>query len=116
VVYDVGFGRSGDGGADAGCARATRASVAWQYAPAGPNAEDMGSFRILADGSRVIDWGQRFTDAGSVAHPTAVEVDLAGEELLDIDLNSTGPSVSYRTVKIPLSTFDLESLRNAAGM
>ncbi len=67
----------------------------------------MGSFRILPDGSHVIGWGlipgQGFT-----------EVDMEGHDLAD--LTFPDGNTTYRAIKVPLGTFDLESLRNTAGL
>jgi hypothetical protein len=91
VAYDV----------DAGTA-----SVAWQYQGRAP-VDAMGSVTILPDGSRVIGWG---TQAGN---PTFSEVTPDGGDLLDFSFSDGDQS--YRARKVPLSAFDLETLRNAVG-
>jgi hypothetical protein len=107
VVYDVVVGE-GDGGADAGaaCGDAGAAVVSWQRAGSGPS-RAMGSFRILPDGSRVIGWGlvpgQGFT-----------EVDLAGDDL--VDLTFPDGNTTYRAIKVPTSALDLGVLRSTAGL
>jgi hypothetical protein len=113
VVYDVVVGAD-DGGtaSDGGCkdggsnTAPGTATVAWQRAGAGPSAA-MGSFRIDPDGSRVIGWGL-------VPGAGFTEVDADGNALLDMtfaDENS-----SYRAIKVPTSTFDLDALRRMAGV
>jgi hypothetical protein len=84
------------------------ATVAWQYKAQG-NSSDRGSFRISPDGSRVIGWGHNVA-AGLVF----TEVDDQGHDLMDFYFPNYG--ISYRAIKVPLSTFDLEVLRNTAGL
>jgi hypothetical protein len=121
VVYDVVVGGAGDGGADGGgtggigdCDGGAldggapgQATVAWQYEGT-VSSSATGSFRISADGSRVIGWG-----LGGAAARTFTEVDVGGHPLLDFaftDGNST-----YRAIKVPLVAFDLGVLRSTAG-
>jgi Arylsulfotransferase (ASST) len=107
VVYDVSVGGSGtEGCGDTPPAKAG-ATMSWQYRSA-TTAVAMGSFRILADGSRVIGWGS------SLEYKLALtEVDVAGHDLIDM-LFLSGTD-SYRAVKVPISAFDLEVLRRATG-
>jgi hypothetical protein len=110
LVLDVVVGM--DGGSIADCGTVTNdtpgATLAWQYA--GPiNSEIRGSFRILPDGSRVIDWGSLDNSSRLVF----TEVDVQGNDLLDFYF--TDGDVSYRVVKVPLSAFDLGVLRSTAG-
>jgi hypothetical protein len=115
VVYDVsvGPGDAGTGadcGAGAGDGGTTPATVAWQYIGKAP-AQAMGSFRILADGSRVIGWGV------ATPHYTSFsEVDLAGRDLLDFNLDYANLDGSYRAIKVPATALDLGLLRAAAGL
>jgi hypothetical protein len=110
VVYNVHLGAS-DG--DAGCKSAKgdagaawTADVAWQYQ--GPsNSSSMGSFRILPDGSRVIGWG------APTSTLAMTEVDIHGNDLLDLSLAQG--IVTYRALKVPLSAFDLNVLRQSVG-
>ena len=111
VVYDVVVGGSDGGAADCDGGTAVdggtpgQATVAWQYKGA-LSVAATGSFRISADGSRVIGWG--FGGAPDLAF---TEVDVNGNDLLDFrfpDGNST-----YRAIKVPSSTFDLGALRSA---
>jgi len=109
VLYDVIVG-GGDGGAcaapfDAGVAPGT-ATREWQY-PGPAKSAGVGSFRVLPDGSHVIGWGLIGLSL------VFTEVDLQGDDLLDFSFGNAGPS--YRAVKVPLGTFDLGTLRNAAG-
>ena len=115
VVYDVVVGGAdggetgceGGAGAGAGDAGAGQATVAWQYKGL-VSSSATGSFRISADGSRVIDWG-----LGGAPDRTFTEVDVNGNDLLDFAF--TDGNVSYRTIKVPLTTFDLGTLRTAVG-
>jgi len=105
VVYDVVVG-AGDAGCGDGGTAAGTATVSWQRAGPVPSLA-MGSFRILADGSRVIGWG-------AIPGAGFTEVDVDGNDLADMtfpDGNTT-----YRALKVPLDAFDLEALRNAAGL
>ena len=83
------------------------ASVVWQY-KGEVTSDVMGSFRILADGSRVIGWGLR-----SAPGPSFSEVDDGGNDLLDFAFLSA--DVTYRAIKIPATAFDLGLLRRRAG-
>ncbi len=86
------------------------ATRAWQcQAPVATKANSEGSFRILADGSRVIGWG-----LGGTTDLVFSEVDVNGNDLLDfafLDQNA-----SYRAVKIPTTAFDIGVLRASAGI
>jgi Arylsulfotransferase (ASST) len=110
VIYDVVVGGgSASSCADGGkpsCASPGTAVVAWQYKGTGPSA-DTGSFR-LTDLGRVIDWG-----FGGEPNLVFTEVDESGNDLLDFYFND-GTS-SYRTVKVPLSAFPIDVLRQTAG-
>jgi hypothetical protein len=101
VIYDVSVALGDGGSPDAGVA-----SVAWQY-PGSAVVPEMGSFRISTDGSRVIGWGDD-------PNHGFTEVDALGHDVLDMAF--TDGDVSYRAIKIPLSAFDLEVLRNSAGL
>jgi Arylsulfotransferase (ASST) len=87
---------------DAGVSAAT---LAWQYKGAA-SVTVQGSFRITADGSRVIGWGINGGHAFT-------EVDVAGNDLLDFYFPGGGGT--YRAIKVPLTAFDLSVLRNTAG-
>jgi arylsulfotransferase ASST len=108
VLYDVAIG-SGDGGCDAGTAGA---SVAWQYAGKASSGAS-GSFRISADGSRVIGWGLQ---SESIVF---TEVDDGGNDLIDlVSTNSAfvSPMQSYRAIKVPEAALDLDAMRMTAGL
>jgi Arylsulfotransferase (ASST) len=112
IVYDVVVGAA-DGGTTAGdCGTseggAPGATVAWQYEGTS-SSDDRGSFRVGADGSRVIDWGTI-----GPRHPVFTEVDVMGRDLLDFYF--TQNDVSYRAIKAPLTAFDLGVLRTTAGL
>jgi hypothetical protein len=114
VIYDVSVGGS-DGGTSADCGMGSdggtgQATVAWQYKGTGTSVA-MGSFRIFADGSRVIGWGY-----ASVNHTAFSEVDLGMNDLLDFDLDFASVDGTYRAIKLPLSALDLDVLRSTAGV
>jgi hypothetical protein len=111
VVYDVSVPLPGDAGAgaacgDAGAGGAPGATVAWEYKGTA-SVGGLGSFRILPDGSRIISWGY----GGSLF--AFSEVDVAGNDLVDFELNFG--NFTDRAIKVPLSQFDLNALRTAAG-
>jgi hypothetical protein len=111
VVYDVAVGAADSGGVgDGGCPDAGivpgTATVSWKYEGAAPSTA-MGSFRISADGSRVVGWGLA-SDAAFT------EVDGAGNDLLDMSF--TDGNTTYRAIKVSLATFDLGLLRSTAGL
>jgi hypothetical protein len=60
-----------------------------------------------ADGSRVIGWGL-------IPGEGFTEVDVDGNDLAD--LTFPDGNTTYRAIKVPLDTFDLASLRAAAGL
>ena len=83
------------------------ASMAFQYA--GPTTSaGMGSFRTSADGSRIIGWG-------IIGEPGLVftELDSSGHDALDLSFPLG--DVSFRAVKVPLTAFDIDTLRKTAG-
>jgi hypothetical protein len=82
------------------------AMPAWQYVQGTGTIDAMGSFRISADGSRVVGWG-------ATSRRTFTEVDEDGDDLLDFKF--ADGSQSYRAIKIPTSAFDLDLLRATAG-
>jgi hypothetical protein len=106
IVYDVKVSTAG-GACDGGTAPA--ATTAWQFKEMGTSLS-AGSFRISADGSRIIGWGDSF-----VPGHVFTEVDVHGVDLLDFYFTDDG-SISYRAVKVPLTTFDLRTLRATAGL
>jgi len=88
--------------------QAKTAHVVWEYAtPSGSGASAMGSFRRYADGDSVIGWG-------TVPGAAFTDVDAAGAPQLDVSY--THGDSGYRAVKVPLSTFDVGTLRRTAGM
>jgi Arylsulfotransferase (ASST) len=100
VVYDVNVGQ---GGGDCGSAAATEV---WQFYGQ-TQAQYMGSFRILADGSRTIGWG--------IGEPGLIltEVDEGANALVDLRFPPGGSS--YRAIKVPADALDLGLLRSTAG-
>jgi hypothetical protein len=108
VLYDVVVG-SADGGPNGGGDGGAlgTATVAWQYWGT-TESQVMGSFRITSDGSRIICWGE-----GGNSFVFS-ELDAQGRDLLDFSYEDG--DVSYRAIKVPLSTFDLGVLRRTAGL
>jgi|HubBroStandDraft_2_1064218.scaffolds.fasta_scaffold38306_2 hypothetical protein len=112
VVYDVSVG-AGDGGSAGDCGVAVDAGAAarvWQYQGT-VSSIVLGSFRIGADGSRVIGWGLR-APAKSV---TFTEVDIHGNDEIDFTIDPGSGNTSYRAIKVPLTAFDLSTLRSTSG-
>ncbi len=111
VVYDVTIAGGCDGGASTG--GVTGATRVFQYKnpfDGGVPTHVCGGFRIAADGSRVIGWGQSEPNPNGLVFS---EVDADGNDL--VDLVCPDKSSSYRAVKVPLENFDLEVLRATAG-
>jgi arylsulfotransferase ASST len=112
VVYDVDVsGVSGCGGGGSGGTGS--AALSWEYRntfDGGVPSSVTGSFRITADGSRIIGWGQSFPQPNGLVF---TEVDEQGTDLLD--LVSPNDSSSYRAVKVPLGAFELGVLRKTSG-
>jgi hypothetical protein len=104
AAFDVHLGAAGvcDGGTPEG--GAPSAHLVWEY-EGSTHISASGSFRILADGSRVIGWG--------ITSHLMTEVDEKGHDLLD--LYGVGAVQSYRAIKVPLAAFDLDDLRANAG-
>jgi hypothetical protein len=113
IVYSVTVG-AGDGGAtdcDGGLpvgVDAGSASRVWQWKGT-TTSNFSGSFRITADGSRIIGWG-----ASNVFGLVFTEVSQDGRNL--VELYSPNDIISYRAIKIPVSAFDLTTLRKTAGL
>jgi hypothetical protein len=109
MIFDVVVGA--DAGASGDCGTkgpgTPGATVAWKYQGL-TRSSGQGSFRVSADGSRVIGWGMNGT-RGLVF----TEVNEAGDDLVDFDF--TDGNVSYRVIKVPLKAFDLEVMRRTAG-
>jgi hypothetical protein len=120
VVYNVIVDGGIDGGVDSGCGdggpsagEETSATLAWQYknsVDGGVPSNVTGSFRIAADGSRTIGWGQSDPSPNGLVF---TEVDVDGNDLLD--LVCPDDSSTYRAVKVPLTAFDLSVLRSTSG-
>ncbi len=105
VVYDVTVDVLKSGAAGCGAPAAT---VAWQWVGGGTSIE-MGSFRTMPDGTRIIGWG-----VGVVLGLVFTEVSAEGNDVKDFYFNDN--STSYRAVKVPLAAFDLSSLRANTGL
>jgi hypothetical protein len=110
ALYDVVVGA--DSGTTGSCASGdtgttTGATLVWQY-KGKAMAAGTGSFRILADGSRIIGWG-----IGPTPYIVFTEVDVQGDDLLDFYF--TDNNSSYRAIKVPLTALDLGVLRRTAG-
>ena len=112
VLYDVALG--GGGGGDGGCDGGTAGATVTEQPPGTSSPSAGGSFRIYADGSRVVDWG--------LGYPKTVftELDDKGNDLLDFVSFSTTtppfPMQSFRAIKVPMSAFDLNVMRLTAGL
>jgi hypothetical protein len=115
VVYDVMVGDV-DGGThvEGGCpdggamiSKAGAATVTWQL-HGSVTSVDLGSFRITADGSRIIGWGDGVPDL------VFTEVNVRGNDLLDFEF--TDGNVSYRVIKVPETALDLPAMRATAGL
>lgn len=78
-----------------------------QQFPATAASTAMGSFRRYSDGFIVVDWGLAPTNPAAFT-----EFDEQGNDLLDV---SFGGDSTYRTVKVPVETFDANVLRVTAG-
>ncbi len=107
AVYEVTAGAEDGQTTACGAAEPPGAHLVWEYVGQAASTYT-GSFRILPDGSRVIDWGY-----GGVPKLVFTEIDACGNDLLDfyfLDGNS-----SYRTIKLPLDAFDIGMLRETAG-
>jgi Arylsulfotransferase (ASST) len=85
---------------------ANTASLVFQFLGSGESLWT-GSFRRYPDGHSVIGWGDVPNDAR-----IGTEVDAAGHDVLDI---TSDAGSSYRTLKVPLSQFDITVLRATAG-
>jgi hypothetical protein len=116
VVYDVVVGDV-DGGPhlEGGCPdggsvdapKAGAATVTWQV-NGSVTSVDLGSFRISADGSRIVGWGDGVPDL------VFTEVDVHGNHLLDFEF--TDGNVSYRAIKVPETALSLPAMRATAGL
>jgi hypothetical protein len=86
------------------------AELVWQYQGTA-NSFATGSFRRYADGSNVIGWGY-FNGTPNLVFS---EVDDAGQDLLDMVFQANG-NWTYRVLKVPVGTYDIEVLRTTAGL
>lgn len=84
------------------------AAFAWQ-AKGTVSSAAMGSFQIMADGSRIVGWGEGGTPGLAMS-----EVDGSGHSLMDIVF--LDEDQSYRVRKTPLAQLDLALMRNTAGI
>jgi hypothetical protein len=110
ALYDVTIAGACDGGAGTG--GTTGAALIWKYENWQKwTSGATGGFRIDADGSHIIGWGQSEPGGSTLLF---TEVDEKGNDLLDL-IASDGSS-SYRAVKVPIGAFDLSVLRNTSGM
>jgi Arylsulfotransferase (ASST) len=111
AVYNVVVGATGETGCtsgppDGGAPAAGTAKLAISY-PAQQESVLGGNVRFYDDGSRVVSWGLGPGDQ------LLTEYDEQGHDLLD--LNFTQIAGTYRGLKFPLSTFDINALRKAVG-
>ena len=70
-----------------------------------------GSLRRYADGTSLIGWGD-YTGPDNLVF---TEVDAAGNDVLDMVFDSRG-NWSYRAEKVPVGAFDIDILRETAGL
>lgn len=68
----------------------------------------MGSARVLPNDDVVVGWG-----LPSTGYSAVTEFDKSGHDLFEIEFPSGEPS--YRAVKVPPASFDLDVLRRAVG-
>jgi hypothetical protein len=91
---------------------AMTATLLWQIdEPLGRPSPAQGSTRITPDGSILVGWGTSI-------QPMFEELTQSGERLMAITQQPSAASAtanSYRIVKYPASSFDVETLRNTAG-
>jgi hypothetical protein len=83
------------------------ATMVWQHEGTA-SSEDMGDFRLLDGGTRIIGWGY-----GGMPYAFS-ELDDAGFDVADWAFVTEG-AATYRAVKVPLAAFDIQVLRNAVG-
>ena len=81
-------------------------------APGGNVSLATGDFRRYPDGHSIIDWGITSFSGNNVL--LFSEVDASGNDVLDVRFG-TGDA-SYRTVKAPTTSFDLDVMRGTAGL
>ncbi len=86
------------------------AHVVWQY-QGSANSAFLGSFRRYADGTNLIGWGAY----NGTANLAFTELDAAGNDLLDMEFATRG-NWSYRAEKVPVGSFDIDTLRRTAGL
>jgi hypothetical protein len=109
IIYDVVVGSGDSTCADAGTPG--MATVAWQYSGVGQSG-DSGSMRELlgaTDPLWVIGWG-----VGVTPYVFSVIDQVTNEDLLDFAYTDSEPS--YRAIPKPISNFDLNLLRETAGL
>ena len=96
------------------------ASLVWEYeAPPTPNtphfAGATGSFRRYPDGDSLIGWGfMSGADFGLQGNAGFTEVDASGNLLWQLSFPA-GDEL-YRAIKVPITTFGLNVLRQTAGL
>ncbi len=90
-------------------AAAGTAKLVWHFrSPDGRHSGATGGFRRYAGGNdNLITWGFK-------PHTLFTEVDAAGRVLLDVVFPNG--ELPYRTIKAPVDDFDLQLLRQTAGM
>jgi hypothetical protein len=117
AVYDVVVGGSGatgcaSGAPDGGAPPSGTAKLVLSY-PGMAESQLGGSVRFYEDGSRVVSWGLTTPPTNQLL----TEYDDHGNDLLDLDFLSVHSSIcdTYRGLKVPLSAFDIDTLRKTAG-
>jgi hypothetical protein len=120
IIYDVVVGSAGTSGCsgappDGGVSGQATRKVTYDGAQ---QALLGGSVRYYYDTtgtkivSRVVGWGLAVPSGGST-YPLLTEYDDKANPLLDVQFTSIDSS--YRAIKVPISTFSLETLRTNAG-
>jgi hypothetical protein len=83
------------------------ATMVWEYQGPAPSGK-MGSFRVESDGERVIGWGENEEPSLGFTELNANDIDV-------FDFYMPGGSASYRAIKIPVSEFSIDVLRESTG-
>jgi hypothetical protein len=116
AVYNVVVGGSGTTGCtgavpDGGQPPSGEAKLVTSY-PGVQSSLLGGNVRFYEGGSRVVGWGLPACPTNQLL----TEYDANGNALLNLNFASNGGfTASYRGLKIPLSTFDINTLRKTAG-
>jgi hypothetical protein len=86
------------------------ATVTREIDAVGFNSFATGSFRIAADGSALIGWGDHPSGGGGLVFS---EYNANNQDMLDATFGAG--NYTYRAVKVPLAQLDINQLRRTAG-